>query len=163
MSSSSLLFSHPSAAAAASLLRQRCSCSAGAKGNSKGVGPTQLEADLLHQAARLADKSAGQTSPNPNFGCLIAVPGCGDSAGRNVVGEGFLYAQGTKCAELQAVEMAGELARGATAYLNMEPGDCYGDNTPVSSLIQVLIPIPQSQIDTIQEIMKLRTILLLLA
>lgn len=53
-----------------------------------------------------------------------------------MVGQGFLYAQGTKCAELQAIETAGDLARGATAYLNMEPGDCYGDHTPVSSLVQ---------------------------
>jgi len=139
MSSSSLLFLPPPAAAA-SRLRQRCCCSAAAKGNSKGAGPTQLEADLLHQAAQLADKSAGQTSPHPNFGCVIA--GRGNGGDGKVLGEGFLYAQGTKCTELQAVEMAGELARGATAYLNMEPGDCYGDITPVSSLIQVHSPIP---------------------
>ncbi|XP_020578701.1 riboflavin biosynthesis protein PYRR, chloroplastic [Phalaenopsis equestris] len=84
---------------------------------------------LLIRAAEVADYSAGHTAPHPNFGCVIA---------RNdeVVGEGFLYAQGTKCAELQAVEAAGELARGATAYLNMEPGDCYADQTPVSSLVQ---------------------------
>ncbi|XP_020243908.1 riboflavin biosynthesis protein PYRR, chloroplastic isoform X1 [Asparagus officinalis] len=94
-----------------------------------------MDAELLDRAAKLADKSAGLTSPHPNFGCLIsAAGGRGGKAG--VVGEGFLYAQGTKCAELQAVETAGELARGGTAYLNMEPGDCYGDHTPVSSLIQ---------------------------
>ncbi|XP_010268305.1 PREDICTED: riboflavin biosynthesis protein PYRR, chloroplastic isoform X3 [Nelumbo nucifera] len=88
-----------------------------------------LEAGHIRRAAEIADKSAGFTSPHPNFGCVIAV-------GSKVVGEGFLYAQGTKCAELQAVESAGELCRGATAYLNMEPGDCHGDHTSVSSLIQ---------------------------
>lgn len=55
-----------------------------------------------------------------------------------MVGEGFLYAQGTRCAELLAAEEAGERARGATAYLNLEPGDCYGDSTAVSSLVQEL-------------------------
>nr|XP_018683346.1 PREDICTED: riboflavin biosynthesis protein PYRR, chloroplastic isoform X2 [Musa acuminata subsp. malaccensis] len=90
---------------------------------------TAEEAALLRRAAEVADLSAGHTSPHPNFGCVIAR--CGD-----VVGEGFLYAQGTKCAELQAVEKAGGLARGATAYLNMEPGDCYSDHTAVSSLVQ---------------------------
>lgn len=116
-----------SAVPTACLLRWRC-------GSAKGEGPAQLEADLLDRAAKLADKSAGLTSPHPNFGCLIA------REGGKVVGDGFLYAQGSKCAELQAVEKAGELARGATAYLNMEPGDCYGDRTPVSSLIQVCAP-----------------------
>ncbi|KAF9601279.1 hypothetical protein IFM89_018389 [Coptis chinensis] len=88
-----------------------------------------LEANYIKRAAEIADKSAGFTSPHPNFGCVIAV-------GNNVVGEGFLYAQGTKCAELQAVEEGGELCRGATAFLNMEPGDCHGDQTSVSSLIK---------------------------
>ncbi|URE11661.1 RibD C-terminal domain [Musa troglodytarum] len=90
---------------------------------------TAKEAALLRRAAEVADLSAGHTSPHPNFGCVIA-------RGGDVVGEGFLYAQGTKCAELQAVEKAGGLARGATAYLNMEPGDCYSDHTAVSSLVQ---------------------------
>ncbi|KAJ4961111.1 hypothetical protein NE237_021021 [Protea cynaroides] len=88
-----------------------------------------LEAAHISRAAQIADKSAGFTSPHPNFGCVIAV-------GKNVVGEGYLYAQGTKCAELQAVEAAGELCKGATAYLNMEPGDCHADQTSVSSLIK---------------------------
>lgn len=93
--------------------------------------PHSQEASLLRQAAEVADLSAGLTAPHPNFGCVIA-------RGTDVVGHGFLYAQGTKCAELQAVEIARELSRGATAYLNLEPGDCYGDLTPVSSLVQVL-------------------------
>ncbi|KAJ8475830.1 hypothetical protein OPV22_019557 [Ensete ventricosum] len=90
---------------------------------------TSKEAALLRRAAEVADLSAGNSSPHPNFGCVIARAG-------DVIGEGFLYAQGTKCAELQAVEKAGGLARGATAYLNMEPGDCYSDRTAVSSLVQ---------------------------
>ncbi|KAK9141133.1 hypothetical protein Scep_010814 [Stephania cephalantha] len=88
-----------------------------------------IDAQQIRRAADLADKSAGFTSPHPNFGCVIAR----DS---NVVGEGFLYAQGAKCAELQAVEASRELGRGATAYLNMEPGDCHGDQTAVSALVR---------------------------
>lgn len=99
--------------------------------NSCSLRPTThfQEASLLRQAAEVADLSAGLTAPHPNFGCVIA-------RGTDVVSHGFLYAQGTKCAELQAVETARELSCGATAYLNMEPGDCYGDLTPVSSLVQ---------------------------
>ncbi|XP_073117919.1 riboflavin biosynthesis protein PYRR, chloroplastic isoform X4 [Elaeis guineensis] len=97
-------------------------------GSANGVGAAQ-EAAIVRRAAEVADLSAGHSAPHPNSGCLIA-------RGGDVVGQGFLYAQGTKCAELQAVEMAGGLARGATAYLNLEPDDCYGDHTPVSSLVQ---------------------------
>lgn len=90
-----------------------------------------LDASYVKRAAELADKSAGFSSPHPNFGCLIAT-----SSGR-VAGEGYLYAQGTKPAELLAVEAAAESCRGATAYVNMEPGDCHGDETAVSALIEV--------------------------
>lgn len=89
------------------------------------------DAAYIRRAADIADKSAGFTSPHPNFGCLIAT-----SAGK-VAGEGYLYAQGTKPAEVQAVEAGGSFCRGATAYLNMEPGDCHGDHTAVSALVQV--------------------------
>ncbi|PKI33595.1 hypothetical protein CRG98_046014, partial [Punica granatum] len=45
--------------------------------------------------------------------------------------------KGTTPAEVQAVEAAGaDLCIGATAYLNMEPGDCHGDSTAVSALVQ---------------------------
>ncbi|CBI17616.3 hypothetical protein VitviT2T_005415 [Vitis vinifera] len=91
--------------------------------------PHALDSFHVRRAAEIADKSAGFTSPHPNFGCVIATAG-------KVVGEGYLYAQGTKPAEVQAVEAAGELCRGATAYLNMEPGDCHGDRTAVSALVK---------------------------
>jgi hypothetical protein len=70
------------------------------------------------------------SAPHPNFGCVIA-------HGPKVVGEGFLYAQGTQSAEVQAVEAAGESAQNATAYLNLEPGDCHGDDSAVRALTQV--------------------------
>ncbi|KAL6970724.1 hypothetical protein U1Q18_030417 [Sarracenia purpurea var. burkii] len=89
-----------------------------------------LDASYIRRAAEIADKSAGFTSPHPNFGCVIV------TAGGKVAGDGYLYAQGTKPAEVQAVEAAGDQCKGATAYLNMEPGDCYGDRAAVSALIQ---------------------------
>ncbi|CAO2837513.1 unnamed protein product [Amaranthus hypochondriacus] len=87
-----------------------------------------VDSYYIKRAVELADKSAGFSSPHPNFGCVI-------EAGR-VVGEGYLYAQGTKSAEVQAVEAAADWCRGANAYLNMEPGDCHGEHTAVSALIQ---------------------------
>lgn len=84
----------------------------------------------LLRAVELAGSSAGLSAPHPNFGCVLA-------HGPKLVGEGFLYAQGTKSAEVQAVEMAGEFAKNATAYLNLEPGDCHGDDSAVRALRQV--------------------------
>ncbi|KAK8535574.1 hypothetical protein V6N12_057090 [Hibiscus sabdariffa] len=84
----------------------------------------------IRRAAQISDKSAGFSSPHPNFGCVIA------TRSGDVAGEGYLYAQGTKPAEVLAVEAAGERSRGATAYVNMEPGDCHGDHTAVSALVQ---------------------------
>jgi len=97
------------------------------------TAPHALDATYIRRAAHLADKSAGFTSPHPNFGCVILSP-----AG-HVAGEGYLYAQGTAAAEVQAIDAAGERCRGATAYLNMEPGDCHGDHSAVSALLQVLL------------------------
>ncbi|CAH1433207.1 unnamed protein product [Lactuca virosa] len=92
-----------------------------------------LDASYVKRAAELSDLSAGFTSPHPNFGCVIAK---NSSVGNKVFGEGYLYAQGTKPAEVQAVEAAGEYCRGATAYVNMEPGDYNNDNTSLSAFIK---------------------------
>lgn len=103
---------------------------------SPSPSPSSLafDAAYIKRAAELAEKSAGFTAPHPNFGCIIANTQVnGEKA---VVGEGYLYAQGTLPAELQAVEAAGERCRGATAYLNMEPNHCLGDQAAVSALVQ---------------------------
>ncbi|KAJ0014574.1 hypothetical protein Pint_21261 [Pistacia integerrima] len=92
------------------------------------------DAAYVRRAADLADKSAGFTSPHPNFGCVIAT-----STGK-VAGEGYLYAQGTKPAEVLAVEAGGEWCRSATAYLNLEPGDCHGDHT-AAGITRVVVGI----------------------
>lgn len=43
--------------------------------------------------------------------------------------------QGTPSAEVQAIAAASSHARGSTAYLNMETGDCHGDSASLSALI----------------------------
>ncbi len=47
-----------------------------------------------------------------------------------------LVAQGTTSAEVQAVAAAQAHCSGSTAYLNLETGDCHGDSTSLSALIQ---------------------------
>ncbi len=44
--------------------------------------------------------------------------------------------QGTESPERQAVTQAGAAARGATAYLNLEPGDCHGESAAVEALVR---------------------------
>ncbi|MCO5600075.1 hypothetical protein L7F22_054183 [Adiantum nelumboides] len=99
-----------------------------AQAMSMRVSP-DVDAQFLLHAAVLADRSAGLSAPHPNSACLLA-------RGTSIVGDGFLAGQGTTAAEVQACLKAGDLARGATAYLNLEPGDCHGDDSAVSSLLQ---------------------------
>eukprot|EP00249_Psilotum_nudum_P007571 c20661_g1_i3 orf=333-2045(+) len=90
---------------------------------------SNIDAGHLLRSAELADKWTGLTAPHPNLGCVIA-------RGSQVIGEGSFYGEGTVSAEVQAVERAGEYARGATAYVNLEPGDCHGDDRGMLSLLQ---------------------------
>ncbi|XP_023515559.1 riboflavin biosynthesis protein PYRR, chloroplastic-like [Cucurbita pepo subsp. pepo] len=89
-----------------------------------------LEATFIQRAAEIADKSAGLTAPHPNHGCIVATPSGA------LAGQGFLFGQGTKSAEVQAVEAAGEHCRGATAFLNLESNECPGDDVAVSAFVQ---------------------------
>ena len=70
---------------------------------------------FLRRALELARKGIGLTSPNPCVGAVIV-----DSEGR-VIGEGSHTFEGIKHAEVLALEQAGNKARGATVYINLEP------------------------------------------
>ncbi len=70
---------------------------------------------FLHRALELARKGIGLTSPNPCVGAIVM-----DSEGR-VIGLGTHTFEGIKHAEVLALERAGEKARGATLYINLEP------------------------------------------
>ncbi len=70
---------------------------------------------FLRRALELARKGIGLTSPNPCVGAVVV-----DGEGR-VVGEGSHAFEGIKHAEVLALEQAGDRARGATVYINLEP------------------------------------------
>jgi len=72
------------------------------------------DAQFMDQALALAALGEGLTSPNPRVGCLLVRDG-------EVVGAGYHGRFGEAHAEVMAVESAGEAARGATAYVNLEP------------------------------------------
>lgn len=70
---------------------------------------------FLHRAIALARAGIGLASPNPYVGAVIA-----DAHG-NVLGNGTYTYDLVKHAEILALEQAGEKARGATLYINLEP------------------------------------------
>jgi diaminohydroxyphosphoribosylaminopyrimidine deaminase/5-amino-6-(5-phosphoribosylamino)uracil reductase len=84
------------------------------------------EADVQHlrHALRLAEKSFGLASPNPHVGAVLVADG------GVVVGEGFHTYDGVRHAEVLAIERAGERARGATLYINLEPCSHHGRTGP---------------------------------
>ena len=69
---------------------------------------------LMARGLRLAERGAYTTRPNPMVGCVIA-------QGDEVVGEGFHQRAGEAHAEVLALQAAGARARGATAYVTLEP------------------------------------------
>jgi diaminohydroxyphosphoribosylaminopyrimidine deaminase/5-amino-6-(5-phosphoribosylamino)uracil reductase len=82
--------------------------------------------DILHMRAALAlaRRGLGNTWPNPAVGCVIVAPG-----GR-VVGRGWTQPGGRPHAETEALRRAGDLARGATAYITLEPCSHHGRTPP---------------------------------
>ncbi|HEY0407167.1 MAG TPA: bifunctional diaminohydroxyphosphoribosylaminopyrimidine deaminase/5-amino-6-(5-phosphoribosylamino)uracil reductase RibD, partial [Pyrinomonadaceae bacterium] len=69
---------------------------------------------MMRRALELAARGVGQVSPSPLVGCVVV-------RDERIVGEGcYLYERVTH-AERQALEQAGELARGATVYVTLEP------------------------------------------
>lgn len=84
-----------------------------------------LEQDQLwmQRAIALAQRGQYSTKPNPNVGCVIVKDGV-------LIGEGFHPKAGQPHAEVFALREAGEDARGATAYVTLEPCAHFGRTPP---------------------------------
>ena len=78
---------------------------------------------FMREALALAEGMLGLTTPNPAVGCVIVRDG-------QVVGRGVTAAGGRPHGETQALAEAGELARGATAYVSLEPCGHRGRTPP---------------------------------
>jgi diaminohydroxyphosphoribosylaminopyrimidine deaminase / 5-amino-6-(5-phosphoribosylamino)uracil reductase len=82
----------------------------------------------LARAVALAESVRARTSPNPPVGCVLVRDG-------RVVGEGATAPAGGPHAEVRALEAAGPAARGATAYVTLEPCAHHGRTPPCSDAL----------------------------
>ncbi|WPO99485.1 bifunctional diaminohydroxyphosphoribosylaminopyrimidine deaminase/5-amino-6-(5-phosphoribosylamino)uracil reductase RibD [Pseudomonas sp. HR96] len=91
---------------------------------------SQAQIDLQHmaRALELARQGVYSTHPNPRVGCVIVRDG-------QVVGEGWHVRAGEGHAEVHALRQAAEQARGATAYVTLEPCSHHGRTPPCADAL----------------------------
>lgn len=83
---------------------------------------------FMSQALKQAEMGLGYTSPNPTVGAVIVRNG-------RIVGAGYHRQAGAPHAEVEALRQAGELARGGTMYVTLEPCNHYGRTPPCTEAI----------------------------
>jgi diaminohydroxyphosphoribosylaminopyrimidine deaminase/5-amino-6-(5-phosphoribosylamino)uracil reductase len=81
------------------------------------------EEKYIRRALELAENALGETFPNPLVGAVVV-------SGGEIVGEGYHKGPGRPHAEIEAIRDAGDRARGASLYLNLEPCCHYGRTPP---------------------------------
>ncbi|OIJ10714.1 riboflavin biosynthesis protein RibD [Anaerobacillus alkalilacustris] len=86
------------------------------------------DVSYMHLALQLAERTKGQTSPNPMVGSVVVKNG-------EIVGMGAHLKAGTEHAEVHAIKMAGEKAKEATIYVTLEPCSHHGKTPPCTDLI----------------------------
>ena len=87
-----------------------------------------VDHDYMGRALRLAHRGLYTTDPNPRVGCVIV-----DDKG--IAGEGWHQRAGGPHAEIHALRRAGERARGATAYVTLEPCSHHGRTPPCADAL----------------------------
>ncbi|HHV15332.1 MAG TPA: bifunctional diaminohydroxyphosphoribosylaminopyrimidine deaminase/5-amino-6-(5-phosphoribosylamino)uracil reductase RibD [Gelria sp.] len=89
---------------------------------------SNMDKKYMQKALDLAIRALGRTSPNPMVGAVVVKDD-------QVVGEGYHMKAGTPHAEIHALQAAGDNARGATLYVNLEPCSHYGKTPPCADAI----------------------------
>src|SRR5947209_6141795 len=84
--------------------------------------------DYMREALALARQGLALTSPNPTVGCVFVKDG-------EIAGRAFHTWAGVKHAEVLALDEAGESARGATAYVTLEPCSHTGRTGPCADAL----------------------------
>ncbi|MCB4359434.1 bifunctional diaminohydroxyphosphoribosylaminopyrimidine deaminase/5-amino-6-(5-phosphoribosylamino)uracil reductase RibD [Quatrionicoccus australiensis] len=89
---------------------------------------TAVDHGMMARALQLAERGLWTTSPNPRVGCVLVRDG-------EIVGEGWHEKAGEPHAEVHALRQAGEKAKGATAYVTLEPCSHYGRTPPCAEAL----------------------------
>lgn len=92
-------------------------------------GEPPHDPEWMRRALALAPRGWGRTAPNPMVGCVIVRDG-------ELVGEGWHTEHGRPHAEVEALARAGERARGATAYVTLEPCSHFGKTPPCTQALR---------------------------
>nr|WP_312856351.1 bifunctional diaminohydroxyphosphoribosylaminopyrimidine deaminase/5-amino-6-(5-phosphoribosylamino)uracil reductase RibD [Nocardioides pelophilus] len=87
------------------------------------------EYDAMQRALHLAASPGVPLGPNPRVGCVLLAPD------GTVVGEGYHHGAGSPHAEVEALAVAGDLARGATAVVTLEPCNHTGRTGPCAQAL----------------------------
>lgn len=95
--------------------------------NTNQLGKTTIS-PFMQRALALAAQARGHCHPNPMVGCVIVRDG-------SIVGEGWHRQPGTAHAEVNALVTAKEAARGATAYVTLEPCNHWGRTPPCAQAL----------------------------
>ena len=90
---------------------------------------TETDRRMMARALELSLKGVGQVSPGPLVGCVIL------TAAGEIAGEGFYIFEEIKHAESVALNLAGERARGGTAYVSLEPHAHHGRTAPCTDAL----------------------------
>ena len=83
---------------------------------------------MMARALQLAERGLWTASPNPRVGCVLVRDG-------EMVGEGWHEKAGEPHAEVNALRAAGDRARGATAYVTLEPCSHHGRTPPCAEAL----------------------------
>ncbi|UCV02982.1 bifunctional diaminohydroxyphosphoribosylaminopyrimidine deaminase/5-amino-6-(5-phosphoribosylamino)uracil reductase RibD [Dechloromonas denitrificans] len=89
---------------------------------------TAVDHGMMAHALQLAERALWTTSPNPRVGCVLVRAG-------EIVGEGWHEKAGEPHAEVHALRAAGDKARGATAYVTLEPCSHHGRTPPCAEAL----------------------------
>lgn len=92
------------------------------------MSQSSLDNLYISKAIQLAKKGLYTTQPNPRVGCIIVL-------NDEIIGEGFHQQAGGPHAEIHALNQAGDKAKGATAYVSLEPCSHQGKTPPCADAL----------------------------